>query len=135
VLLLFSIFIVMVTFQLYLGGWSCSGGQMQKGDEQQRKRAKSVSQFGAIIAENDVSNCAYKKVSSSDNMQKDVVDAPPLSIVTVVKSALQPQNADTENTNTEHSKECCIELIEFSSLPSAQSPQGRRPSNARKFGV
>jgi hypothetical protein len=108
---------------------------MQKGDEQQRKRAKSVSQFGAIIAENDVSNCAYKKVSSSDNMQKDVVDAPPLSIVTVVKSALQPQNADTENTNTEHSKECCIELIEFSSLPSAQSPQGRRPSNARKFGV
>lgn len=126
VLLLVSIFIVMVMLQLYLGGWGCSGGKIQKGDEQQRKRAKSVTQFGAIIADNNELSCVYKKVSSSDNMHKAVDVSTPGAIVT----AIVAQSADKECN-----EESSIELIEFSSLPTATSPQSLSTSNARRFQV
>merc|ERR550514_1636981 len=101
----------MVMLQLYLGGWGCSGGKIQKGDEQQRKRARSVTQFGAIIvADNNELSCVYKKVSSSDNMHKAVVGvdvSTPGAIVTAIVA---------QSTDQERSEESSIELIEFSSL-------------------
>jgi len=115
-LLLASIFLVCLTLQIYLGGWNCAGGRLQKGDEEQRKRAKSVSQFGAIMMDKN-GDCEYKKVNN-DIQAGDINNRDPTAFEMTIDCAPPSPAVSPRDSN-----ECSIELVDFSSLPSADSPR------------
>lgn len=114
-LLLASIFLTMISIQLWVGGWNCAGGKLQKGDEQQRQRANLLSQFGAIKA-----SCNSPQVTSQP--------AAASVQVAVARSQDMPSPRNSES-------ECSIELIEFQDLPSADSARGESVESERKLEV
>ena len=94
VLVLVSIFLSMIFMQIYLGGWGCAGGKIQKGEYSPRRSGTNSgikqSSFGAIMLDRNI-------VNEQDHSDSE-------------------SNVPPASPSLDHS--CSIEMVEFDNLPS-----------------